>query len=78
MPAPLSPPQLRMVCFSSTATNMQQVLPYLGQREKVGFFSFCPSPHFASDDLEIICTTLFSTTKLFKQIKTLKSTDNAA
>ena len=37
---PVSPPQLRMLYLSSAATYMQQVLPYLGEREKAGFFNF--------------------------------------
>lgn len=71
MTAPLSPPQLRMICPTSAATNITV------DKEKEQDFSFCHSPHFASDDLEIICNISFSTTKLFRQIKTLKSTDNA-
>lgn len=38
--APVSPPQLRMLCLSSAATYMQQFLPHLGERGKAGFFNF--------------------------------------
>lgn len=34
----VSPPQLRMVCLSSAATNMQQVPPY--KEKKQDFFHF--------------------------------------